>query len=64
MSGYVRTFKVENKINKLMSFHIDDEKLLEKYKAIWAKIDEHLNKIKLNALLVYNDRYTKSKIRT
>ena len=30
MSGYVKTFKVEYKINKLMSFRIDDEKLLEK----------------------------------
>ena len=29
MSGYV---KVEDKNNKLMSFGIDDEKLLEKYK--------------------------------
>ena len=34
ISGYVKTFKVEDKINKLMSFCIDDEKLLEKYKAI------------------------------
>ena len=38
MSGYVKTFKVKNgdiyKSNKLMSFSIDDEKLLEKYKAI------------------------------
>ena len=32
MSGSVETFKVEDKINKLMSFHIDDEKLLEEYK--------------------------------
>ena len=35
ISGYVKTFKVKyrdkNKNNKLMSFHIDDEKLLEKY---------------------------------
>ena len=34
MSGYVKTFKVKdgdkNKNNKLMSFRIDDEKLLEK----------------------------------
>ena len=36
--GYVKTFKVEDKINKLMSFRIDDEKLLEKYKAICTKI--------------------------
>ena len=40
MSGYVKTFKVEDKINKLMSFRIDDEKLLEKYKAIWTKIKD------------------------
>ena len=38
MSGYVKTFKVEDKISKLMSFGINDWKLLEKYKAIWAKI--------------------------
>ena len=31
MSWYVKTFKVEGKINKLMLFRIDDEKLLEKY---------------------------------
>ena len=30
MSGYVKTFKVEDKINKLMSFRITDEKLLGK----------------------------------
>ena len=29
MSGYVKLFKVEDKNNELMSFHIDDEKLLE-----------------------------------
>ena len=38
MSGYVKIFKVKegdkNKSNKLMSFCIDDEKLLEKRKAI------------------------------
>ena len=32
MSGYVKTFKVEHENSKLMFFHIDDEKLLEKYK--------------------------------
>ena len=31
MSGYVKTFKVEDKIKKLISFHIENEKLLEKY---------------------------------
>ena len=38
MSGYIKTFKVKDgdkdKNNKLMSFRIDDEKLLEKYKPI------------------------------
>ena len=47
MSGYVKTFKVEDKIKKLMSFHIDDEKLLEKYKAIWTNIED-LKNIELN----------------
>ena len=32
MSGYVKTFKVEDKINKSVSFRIDGEKLLEKFK--------------------------------
>ena len=42
MSGYAKTFKVKggykdknNKIN--YSFHKDDEKLLETYKAIWTR---------------------------
>ena len=40
MSGHVKTFKVIEGDNKLMSFRIDDEKLLEKYKAIWTKIED------------------------
>ena len=40
MSGYIKTFKVEDKNSKLMSSHIDDAKLLEKYKAIWTKIED------------------------
>ena len=63
MSGYVKTFKIGDKNSKLMSFHIDDEKLLEKYKAIWNKIED-LKNINLNTLPVYGDRYIKSKIRT
>ena len=67
MSGYVKKFKFKYgdkyKINKLMSFQLDDKKLLEKYKAIWTKIRD-LKNIKLNALPVYNDRYIKTKIRT
>ena len=40
MSGYVKTFKGKERTNKLMSFRIDDAKLLEKYKAIWTKIED------------------------
>ena len=43
-SGYVKTFNVKDgdkdKINKLMSFRIDDKKLLEKYKASSTKIED------------------------
>ena len=46
-----------------MSFCIDDEKLLQKYKAIWTKIED-LKNIKLNALPVYGDRYIKINIIT
>ena len=63
MSGYVKTFKVKDKNYKLMSFRIDNEKLLEKYKAIWTKI-ENLKNIELNALPVYDDRYIKKKLKT
>ena len=44
MGGYVKIFKVKDgdkdKNNNLMSFGIDDEKLLEKYKTIWTKIED------------------------
>ena len=58
MNGYVKTFKVEegdiDKGNKLMSYCIDDEKLFEKYEAIWTKIE-------LNVLPVFFDIYKKRK---
>ena len=60
ISGYVKTFKVEDKINKLMLFRIEDEKLLEKCKAIWT----NLKNIKLTSLPAYDDKYLKSKTRT
>ena len=67
MSGYVKTFKVKegdkNKSNKLMSIRVDNGKLLEKYKAIWTTIEDIKN-IELNTLLVYEDRYIKTNIRT
>ena len=46
-----------------MSFHIDDESLLEKYKVIWSKI-EYLKNIEFNASPVQDDRYIKTKIRS
>ena len=45
MSGYVKTFivRVKDKSDTLMSLRIDDEKLLEKYEAIWTKIRDIKN---------------------
>ena len=44
ISGYIEIFKVKegekDKNNKFMSFHIDDEKLLEKHTATWTKIED------------------------
>ena len=34
MSGYINTFKVEDRNSKLISLLIDDEKLLQKYEGI------------------------------
>ena len=57
--GYVKTFKVKygnkDKNNKVMSFGIHDEKLLQKYKATWTKTGD-LKNITWNALTVYDDR--------
>ena len=63
VSRYVKTFKDVDKIKKLFTFRIDDEKLLEKYIAIWTKIED-LKNIELDSLPVYNGRYRKTKIRT
>ena len=38
-----------------MSFGVDVDKLLEKYKTIWTKIED-LQNIEFNALPVYDDR--------
>ena len=40
MSRYFKTFKVKEGHNKLMFFRIDDEKLLQKDKGIWTKIED------------------------
>ena len=64
MSGHVKTFKVkqidEDKNNIFMTFCTEDEKLSEKYKTIWTKIEE-LKNIDLYVLPVYYDRYIKPK---
>ena len=46
-----------------MSFLMDGDKLLKRYKTIWIKIEDLTNFV-LNALPVYDDRYIKNKMRT
>ena len=46
-----------------MSFLMDGDKLLKRYKTIWIKIEDLTNFV-LNALPVYDDRYIKKKMRT
>ena len=57
MCGYVKTFKDKDgdkdKNDKFMSLCINDEKLSEKYKAIWAMIED-LKNMKLNVLPIYD----------
>ena len=62
MNGYIKIFKVEDK-NIFSSFSIDEGNLLEKYKAIWTK-NEKVKQTESNALPVYNDKHTKTKIST
>ena len=44
MGGYVKTFKVKdgdkNNNNKLISFCIDDEKLLERSENFWSRSED------------------------
>ena len=39
ISGYIKTFIVKDKNNKLMSIGINDENLLVKYKVTWTMIE-------------------------
>ena len=55
--------KMEIKIKTIDLFLIDNERLLEKYKTIWVKIED-LKNIELKALSFYDNRYVKTKIRT
>ena len=45
------------------TFCMGDERLLEKYKTIWTKIEDS-NNVELSALPIYDNRYIKTKIRT
>ena len=64
ISSYDKIFKdkggYKKNNNKLMSIHINNNKLLEKYKTIWTKIED-LKNTELDALPVYDDRYIKVK---
>ena len=64
MIGYVKKFPVKDgdkdKNKKLMSFHIDYEKLLEKYETFWNEIGDYW--MEWFTSLLY--RYIKTKIRT
>ena len=53
-----KEMKEEN--NRLMSFRIDNEELMERYKGIWTNI-EGLKNIKINALPISDNRYIKTK---
>ena len=44
MSGYVKTFKVEDKINKLMYFRTYDDTFLENHQGIWFEIETLITK--------------------
>ena len=66
MGRYIKTFKVKDgdkDKNKLMSFGIGDEKLLDKNKTVWTKIED-IKFFELNALPVQYGRYIKTKIKT
>ena len=57
--------KIKTEIKTINSRHqcIDDAKLLEKYKLIWIKLED-LKNIEVNNLLVYHDRFIKTKFKT
>lgn len=56
-NDYIKTLKV----NKLIPSRIDDEKLGEKYKTMWTKIED-LQNVELNALPVYHFKCKKQKL--
>ena len=54
------TLKAKDKGNKMVSLHINDAKLLQKYMDIQTNIED-LKNIESNALAVQDDRYMKTK---
>ena len=48
---------IKDKNNEEMFFCMDVDKLLEKYKTIWTKIEDLKKNIVWNVLSVYDDRY-------
>ena len=63
-SGCVKIFKDkgEDKNNKLISLHIDYDKLFKKCKTIWTKLEDVQN-IELGHLPVHDDRNIKTTVR-
>ena len=47
-----------------MSFKIEDDHVYLKYNEIWYKIIELLNGIKLSSDVIYDDQYSKTKVKT
>ena len=52
-----------NKNNRLISLHIDDDELQEIYKTIWTRTED-LKSTELDNLPVYDSRYIKTKVKT
>ena len=61
MIGYAKYFDD----NKVMSFKVNDKKLLNKYNKIWEKVEELLN-VKFESKPIYgeDDKYIKAKIKS
>ena len=60
MTGYLNIFKDGA---RKMSFFTDNNELLERYTAIWEKINDLVNK-KFDSDTIYNNKYTNTKIRS
>ena len=59
MSGYIKYF---DNGGKNMSFMIEDDSVLEKYKEIWSNIKKTLN-TKFHSMPVYGEKHIKAKVK-